>query len=102
MLTANQQEKSVSVRHAFRCGGAGGSSTYHTCGEICDSALAVPFEFCGGGDGLCGGGGTNPRNVGGETLQSRHSPVCRKLYGYDGTGCGVGIKRNEFIEKGEL
>lgn len=91
-----QQGKSVPFRCAFRCCGAGGRGADHTRGGICGSAPAVSFKFCGRSHGLCGSGGTGPRDVGGEALQRGNCLVCGRFYGHDGAGCGTGIGEMSF------
>ncbi len=79
------------------CGGAPGSSTDHSHGGICGSVPALFAEFCGGGHDLCGGGRADPGDVGGRSFQYRNRSVCRRLYGHDGSGCGIRIG---FMEPG--
>lgn len=66
----------------------------HTGIRFCGSAPSLPFKLCGRGYGLCSGGGTDPGNVRGQTLQPGNGSVCRMIYGYDGAGCGAGINEN--------
>ena len=53
---------------------------------------AVSLKFCGGGDALCGGRGTDSGDVRRRTLEYRYHFLCSWIFADDDPGCGAGVK----------
>ena len=51
----------------------------------------ISAQLCRRSHAVCGGGGTDPRNVAGTALKRWHDVFCGRLQRDDGTGCGTGI-----------
>ena len=56
------------------------------------AGTAVSLKFCGGGDALCGGRGTDSGDVRRRTLEYRYHFLCSWIFADDGPGCGAGVK----------
>ena len=52
---------------------------------------AVSAQFCGGGNALCGRGGTDSGDVAGRALGCRHDIFCGGIQRHDDARCGAGL-----------
>ena len=82
----------LSVRGSLRRGGAGGRCFDHLGGRADPARPALPAQLCGGGHGLCGGGGADPGGIRRGALQPGDAVFCGGLYRHAGAGCGAGVK----------
>ena len=88
----SEKGESISLRGAFRCGGAFRGFSHRASVSFCAAGAAVSAGFCRRRHDLCGGGRTDTGSQPGRTQQYRNHWVCGRLCIDDDIGCGIGIK----------
>ena len=87
----NRKAEGILRRRALGdCGADRGDSHDPGGGTDCPGT-AVSAQFCGGGNALCGRGGTDSGDVAGRALGCRHDIFCGGIQRHDDARCGAGL-----------
>ena len=87
----NRKVEGILRRRALGDCGADRGDPHDSGGGTDCPGTAVSAQFCGGGNALCGRGGTDSGDVAGRALGCRHDFLCGGIQCHDDARCGAGL-----------